>query len=192
MMIPGIKIEKCGQSAAKKFLEIYHYDGFGRSAKSIYSASTDRVIGICKFSTQGRQGTASSLGIDKSELLELDRFCIHEDAHIQNLGSYLMSRYIKAIKVEFPELKALVSFADPAHGHDGTLYKASNWKFIGKTSPSYHYISPNDGKIIKKKSFYNHIKKHGLNEGMSESRIAIIMGLVKVLTPPKLKFAYFF
>jgi hypothetical protein len=190
-MIDGIIIGSSSQSEARQFLELFHYDGFGRSAKVIYAAKAGEiVIGVAKFCSQGRQGTAGTIKLQQNEILELDRFCIHDQYHEKNLGSFLMSRYLKKIRKEHPTIKAIVSFADPAHGHDGTLYKASNWTELGETTKSYYYELP-DGKIIKKRSFYNHIKKHRMNVSMSESEVAKAMGLTKVATPPKKKFVIF-
>jgi hypothetical protein len=30
-------------------------------------------------------------------------------------------------------VKALVSYADPSHGHSGTIYRAANWQQDGRT-----------------------------------------------------------
>lgn len=149
------------------------------------------VICVAKFCSQGRQGIAASVGLGASDILELDRFCIHNKHNEANLGSFLMSKFIKKVKKDYPQVKAIVSFADPAHGHHGGLYQASNWKLVGKTSSSYYYEAP-DGGTIKKKAFYNFLKKHTKPQGMSEAQIAREMGLQKVKTPPKWKYLYSF
>lgn len=191
-MVPGIKVQEATVPEAQIFLSQFHYDGYGRSAKSIYAATNgNRIISVAKFCSQGRQGTAKAIGLEAQDILELDRFCIHDEHHDKNLGSYLMSRYLKRLKKDHSSLKAVVSFADPEQGHDGTLYKASNWKEMGKTSSSYYYISPK-GDIIKKRTFYYQVRPQMAEFGLSESQVAEALGFQKKKTLPKSKFVYFF
>jgi hypothetical protein len=39
-----------------------------------------------------------------------------------------------------PQIKALVSFSDSTAGHNGTIYKATNAYYYGKSSPATFYI----------------------------------------------------
>src|SRR5690606_25714043 len=120
---------------AALFLDSYHYDGYGRNAKINYGMFLDdKLICVIKFCPQGRQGTAKQIGYEALEILELDRFCIHPNRHKKNFGSYTMSKVMKSFRNDFPSIKCLVSFTDPAYGHDGALYKSSNWEFVGKTT----------------------------------------------------------
>lgn len=184
--IHDIICDRCDAKQAAKFLIRYHYARYGRPATVIYSATLNGdIIAVIKFAPPVRQTISKSLDIDNSELLELDRFCIHPSYHKKNFASYLMSIAIKRISVEFPHIKKLVSYADPVAGHIGTIYKASNWKEIGKTSYSYVYIDNNENEI-NKKSVYESAKK----SGMSEGEYVRLMGYRRVHTPPKIKFVY--
>ena len=60
--------------------------------------------------------------------LELRRYAISEDAP-KNTASWGLSRMAKMIKKEYPEIIKLISYQD-TDVHDGTIYKASNWKAI--------------------------------------------------------------
>jgi hypothetical protein len=37
------------------------------------------------------------------------------------------------LKGQSPELRLIVSFADPYHGHNGSIYQAMNWFYLGVT-----------------------------------------------------------
>ena len=37
------------------------------------------------------------------------------------------------LKREMPGIRLLVSYADLNKGHEGKIYQASNWVFVGKT-----------------------------------------------------------
>jgi GNAT superfamily N-acetyltransferase len=169
-----------------EFLDQYHYAKSGRPPRVVYSAiKDDQIIAIAKFASPIRQGIAASVGVKHGQVLELDRFCIHPDYQEKNLASHLMSRVIRKLKLDFPNVLKLVSFADPAAGHVGTIYRASNWKEVGKTSPSYYYEDL-EGNQINKKTLYNKARLRGFKE----REYAEQLGLKKIRLPRKLKFVY--
>lgn len=61
------------------------------------------------------------------QVWELSRLIIL-DAVPANAESFFIAATIRYIKRHYPSLERLVSFADPKHGHEGTVYKASNWR----------------------------------------------------------------
>lgn len=169
----------------KDFLDSFHYARSGRSSKLKFGAFLDReLIAVVKFSSTTRDGTPRTLGLSSSQVLELDRLCIHPNYHKKNFASWLISRSSNFV-FQNPEVRALVSFADPQSGHSGSVYKASNWDYFGKTSPSYEYIST-DGSILHKKTAYERAR----SAHMKESEYASLHGLRKRTTAPKLKFVF--
>ena len=63
-----------------------------------------------------------------NEVLELKRLWI-EDGHGRNIESFVIGQTFRLLKRETPEVKVLVSYADPAAGHVGTIYQATNWLY---------------------------------------------------------------
>lgn len=170
----------------KGFFDAHHYAGFGRPSSCVFHAKLGgEVIAAAKFAPPVRQGIAPSLGLQDSQVLELDRFCIHPAYHKKNFATWFMSRTIKWVSSERPEILKLVSFADPRFGHAGTIYKASNWQEVGKTSRSYYY-EDQDGKEINKKTLYEFARQRG----MKERQCVEALGYKKVHTPPKIKYVY--
>ena len=55
------------------------------------------------------------------------------DSEPFNSETWFMSRAIKFVRSNHPSVEALVSYADPSHGHSGTIYRAANWKQDGRT-----------------------------------------------------------
>lgn len=84
-----------------------------------------RLMGVVTFSTVFN----SIKAIHGEETLELSRLYIIDKVP-KNAESYFISRCVKLLKRELPSIKILISFADPEHGHSGTVYKAANWKQI--------------------------------------------------------------
>jgi hypothetical protein len=173
---------------AAEFLDRHHYDMYGRHAKRCYSArSGDEIVAVAKMCSATRQGTPMSLGMRTDEVLELDRMACSPSRRKKNLMSWFLSRVVKMVRKDFPKVKILVSFADTEMGHDGATYRASNWEESGRTGRSYHYMGP-DGSVVKKKTFFDRIKRAGLKEGRTESEVAREIGMSKVVTAPKIRF----
>lgn len=76
---------------------------------------------------------------------ELARLWV-DDAEPRNTESWFISRAVKTVRRERPDVVALVSYADPSAGHAGTIYKAANWTADGRTdqerkTPRFDYES---------------------------------------------------
>lgn len=93
------------------------------------------------------------LGISNFECPELVRVAL--DNH-DNAVSKIVSFTLKKIKKDFPNIKAIVSYADPEKNHKGGIYQAMNWTYIGKTSSSKIYIE--NGKEIHSKTISDRIR----------------------------------
>ena len=171
---------------SRKFLNLYHYAGYGRGAVCVYEIRLHgELVGVLKFTYPIRQGIAATLNVSSKELLELDRFCIHPARHKKNFASYIMSRVIRLLTESHPHIKKLVSFADPRFGHNGGIYKASNWLYHGTTTPSYYY-EDQLGNEINKKTLYNSAR----TRNMKERDYFESLGLRKIRIPAKHKFSY--
>jgi very-short-patch-repair endonuclease len=168
----------------EEFLNSFHYAQHGRKAKICFGAFiNDILIAVCKFSGVIRREVATTLNRKTCEVLELDRFCIHPLYHKKNFASWFMTRAIKLTFEAFPAIIALVSFVDTTYGHDGTIYKASNWTFVGKVKPDYYYID-SDGWMMHKKTLFDHAKKLRY----TEKQYADKFGYIKVFGKTKMKF----
>lgn len=173
-------------SSVRGLFDAHHYAGFGRPAKAVYAAFVGgSIIAAVKIASPVRQGIAGTFGLSHGEVLELDRMCIDPKFQKKNVGSFLLSRVIRSVRSDFPNVKKLVSFADPRFGHSGTVYKAANWKYVGQTAKSYIYIGQ-DGAEVNKKTLYDWAKRHN----KKESEAALELRLSKVYTPRKFKFVY--
>jgi GNAT superfamily N-acetyltransferase len=172
-------------SAPEEFLQSFHYAGYGRSAKSVYGAFLGpELVAVCKFATPVRQEVATSIGLRQSEVLELDRFCIHPLYQKKNFASWLVSRCSRRAFDDHPQVRTLVSFADSTFGHTGVIYRAANWSFVHVVRPDYHYLGPG-GFVIHKKTLWDHARKNG----HSEADYVAANGYIKVFGKEKLKFS---
>lgn len=51
----------------------------------------------------------------------------------RNAETWLIGQSVRYVKATYPEVRFLLSYADPSAGHSGIIYKAANWKADGRT-----------------------------------------------------------
>lgn len=104
------------------------------------------LLGVVVFALPPRE-TAKRYG---GVTWELARLWL-DDSVPKNAETWLIARAVRFISQNRPEVKTLVSYADPSVGHDGTVYKAANWIADGRTdqerkSPRFDYADAQTGK----------------------------------------------
>lgn len=182
--LTDVRVEAASKEAARKFFSSWHYAQFGKQGKFLAGAFLgEQMIAAAKFGPVSRLEIATSLGADAKSVYELDRFCIHPMRQKKNAGSYFLSRFTRMFFDRFPECLKIVAFSDSTFGHDGTIYKASNWELVGTTRPDYVYVRE-DGWILHKKTLYNQAR----SVHMAESEYAEKHGWKKVFGKEKTKF----
>lgn len=80
-----------------------------------------------------------------AETWELARLWLRDELP-RNSESWFISRCLKHLRVSHPAVRFAVSYADPAVGHVGTIYKATNWRYEGMTdserkTPRWDYLA---------------------------------------------------
>jgi hypothetical protein len=111
-------------------------------------------LGVCIFTgLPVPEISVGAFGLQRHEqegLYELSRLCVHPDIQKEeyNITSWFVSRCIKKFRKD-TEVKAILSYADSSH-HSGIIYRATNFKYYGKTDPkSDFWIEQSDGSYIK-------------------------------------------
>lgn len=159
-------IEPIDNKTATEFIQKYHYTyslGHGRSQIRYGALLDNELVAVCCFASITRKETAIRLNIDHTKIKELNRLCANPFYYNKNLLSYFLSKCEKLLKRSKPDIDILVTFADTTFGHTGSVYKASNWIYDGKSSKSYWYLDKN-GYSYHKKTIYNHAKKLKIKE----------------------------
>lgn len=165
----------------RKFIESNHYLQ-SCSGHLLYSLSTDdNIVAAAAFGSVIRQNIPNT----NNHTLELKRLVCTDRS--KNVLSYFLSRCIKDLKNN--GYTKIISYADisPVRKgeHSGSIYKATNFKYIGMTQPSYFYWKPEQG-CVHKKTLYNRAKKNGL----TEKEYYTSNGYFKLPEWPKHKFEY--
>lgn len=69
----------------------------------------------------------------------------------RNAETWFIGKAVRFVKQNHPDVRHLVSYADPSAGHSGTIYRASNWSYDGRTdegrkTPRCDYVDTRTGK----------------------------------------------
>lgn len=123
----------------RPFIEEWHYS-HGRIPSIRHSFKlmhNNEVIGVMCYGLMPMRGAwkaYSDYGVEKeTDILDLRRLCCIDDTP-RNTESYFIGKTLRWLK-KHTDYKCIVSYADPHHGHSGIIYRASNFKYLGTTSP---------------------------------------------------------
>jgi len=108
------------------FIKTWHYSKSARSLQQkhvfkLVDKTTDRLIGVAIY--------GNPMSRHHKDILELRRLCLIDDTP-RNTESWFISRTLKWLGAN-TDYTSVISFADPNHGHAGTIYKASNFEYTG-------------------------------------------------------------
>lgn len=142
----GYAVDRIKYSVARDYIKMNHYShGCHNGASPCYGLlSGDDLIGVLMFATPCSEAVRSSVfgGQYRSWVTELHRLHIM-DVTPKNAESWFISRCLKKLKKDKPEIRAVLSFSDTTVGHEGTIYKATNAYRVGSTGKSTFYIDEN-------------------------------------------------
>lgn len=127
-----LKIDWCGYDAALYAVRRWHY------SKSLPSAKTARLgvwengkfTGAVIFAWGANNRAAGEYRLKMTQYAELSRVAL--DKH-ETPVSKIISISVKMLKRAMPGIRLLVSFADPEHGHIGSVCQAAGWIYVGES-----------------------------------------------------------
>lgn len=165
------------------FIEKWHYShsAKGQSPKHCFALmhNGDMIGGMIYgyFAMRNQWKKYSCYGVDEEfQVIELRRLVCVDDTP-RNTESYFIGQTIRWLKKN-SDYKIIVSYADPHHGHAGTIYKATNFYHVGMTSPGK--IIDYNGKRYHDKCIRDINKAHFKKTGeriLAQSAVRLINAL---------------
>jgi hypothetical protein len=159
-----MRLEKASNKAIKYACLNFHY------AKSIpvntfgYSVfnKENEWCGVVLYCTGANNNLATQYNLNQGNVIELVRMALNGK---QESTSKALSISLRLIKKDLPLVKLIVSYADKDQNHQGVIYQATNWFFVG-----FSMLNSKDSSwIINGKRFHGRIisdwikSKGGLN-----------------------------
>jgi len=166
-----VTLREIKKSVAENMVVKYHYSHtwtscryalgvFYKNDKPDALGNFEELIGCLVYGFPVGRLTVKSItdDLENDECLELTRMYIH-DGYGSNIESYCISQSFRWLKENVPNIKVLISYADPEQDHEGKVYQATNWLYQSgddiKLIPSYWLSVTNPHKWIPERSVYD-------------------------------------
>ena len=124
----------------RKFLKKWHYSDYVNiQAKHTFCLFKNgkfdipEMIGVCIYTRPAGPSAGQTYYPEApNRVLELRRLCLIDETP-KNAESYFVGRTLRWLR-QNTDWEFVISYADEEQGHKGVIYKASNFKYLGKTS----------------------------------------------------------
>lgn len=136
----NLKLDWCSHKSAKFACENYHYAKRMVTGKTIKIGvwENEKFIGCLIYGRGANNNALKKYGLSITEGCELMRVALKKH---ESSVTKIMSISRKLLLKNSQNLKIIISYADPAQGHEGTIYKADNWVYEGLTEKVDYYIN---------------------------------------------------
>lgn len=184
-----ITMKKLSHFNCKTFIKDYHYSHKMPGTQLALGFFIDGRLNCIILYGQGiSQNLANICGkgfLKQQDLFELCRLFSFDWAP-KNMESYCIAQSLKYITQHLPHVRIIISFADPAQGHLGRIYQATNWLYTGTTSGGHFYV--NRRGIVEHPRMMSY---HQLNHPeQSRQDIADRLGWTKIKGSKKHRYIY--
>ena len=119
----------------RDFIEKWHYSKNvnGLTISQIFGLFYEKnLIGAMIYGSLAMANTWKKYAKEESKVVELKRLCCI-DKTPKNTESYFIGKPLRWMK-QNSAFDLVVSYSDTFYGHEGTIYKASNFKHCGMTT----------------------------------------------------------
>ena len=134
-----LRLDWCSYEAAKYAVEHWHYSRRMPMPPMVRIGVWEggRFVGCVIFARGNTPTLGRAYGLEMTEVAELVRVALTNHA---TPVSRIVSIALKMLRKAAPELRLVVSFADPAEGHHGGIYQAGGWVYTGESEPSWQWF----------------------------------------------------
>lgn len=192
----SIRIEEITLATARPFIEKWHYSKRVPTGKNVFFGCflNGRLYCVADYGIGVNTVQAAYLAritrkpVTDQSLYELKRLCRRDPQNAAMPLTKFLSichRMLRRYGIRF-----VVSFSDPAHGHNGGIYRAANFTHLGTSGAEWH-VEDAAGKRRHRRVAYNLMKRENKRRTanappqmtLAEARQAL--GLRRVKTVPK-------
>ena len=133
--VTEFNVNLCVRDEIVAFIEKWHYSKDINGIISDYCfklSNKNEMIGAAIFGKMAMANQWKRFSQNESDVIELRRLCCI-DKTPKNTESFFIGAMLRWLKKHTP-LKVVVSYADKEYGHQGIIYKASNFQCLGSRS----------------------------------------------------------
>ena len=172
LRVRNFTVEPVDRKVIQSFIHRWHYshDTNGIQQKQCFALYNDgKIIGAIIYAIPSMPNTAKKYNPDNPDRCwELRRLCCIDDTPT-NTESYFIGQTLRWLR-QNTDTEVIVSYADLEQGHEGVIYKASNFYYLGQSGggqvlmvdgKKYHARSLNQ----KEKPYGRALKRRWDNKG---------------------------
>jgi hypothetical protein len=126
-------VKQVERKEIESFIEKNHYSGSINGCITDYCYGLydrDVLKGALFFGRLAMANQWKKYTDNPENIIELRRLCCINDTP-KNTESYFIGKALRMLKKDWKSDGIVVSYADMEYGHEGTIYKASNFKCLG-------------------------------------------------------------
>lgn len=135
-----LRVQQCNLPSVSGFVSTWHYSRsvFGLTDSHCFRVlMDDALVGAAIFGAPAGRGVAKKYAPNDERLVELRRFCMI-DRLPKNSESRVLGIMCRLLRKQ--GVQRVLSYADPVVGHEGTIYRAAGFQYLGTTSPRKHVM----------------------------------------------------
>lgn len=160
----GYAVNLLPADRAKNYIRAYHYakGSHGGPSPCYGLFEKQKLIGVIMFAVSCSEAVRASVfgPGSESEVTELHRLHIL-DVTPKNAESWFIGQALRRLQADRPQVRAVLSFADPTAGHTGVIYRATNFLYCGRTRARWFYLDQ-AGRL-------RHPRQNGVNVSREEA-----------------------
>jgi hypothetical protein len=136
MLVRNLKVESARFDEVSQFVVEHHYMKSVRGITPLFCFRVmhqNQLVGAAIFGQPAMKNTALKYSDNGAvQLVELRRFVMVQEAPRTSEGHVLGIMFRMLAK---QDVARILSYADPAHNHTGTIYKGTGFTLVGQTAP---------------------------------------------------------
>lgn len=160
-----LRIDWATHEAAKYACENWHYSRCMPCGKLVKVGAWESgaFIGVVLFGRGANNNIGKAYQLEQTQCCELVRIALTRH---QTPVTRIASMALRFLKSQSPDLRLIVSYADPLQCHHGGIYQAGNWIYVGRSQAQQGVMYK--GKVMHKRTANS---LFGTIKGMQKSQI---------------------
>ena len=146
------EVRACAMKDARSLVVEHHYSkGCSNTAvytHGLFNKRSGELLGVAWWLPPTRVCAESVNRAHWTRVLSLSRLVCHPSCP-KNSASFLIGGSISIIRND-RKYASLVTYADEYQNHEGGIYKATNWEYVGKSKPYQKWVDGNGRQVSKK------------------------------------------
>lgn len=184
-----VEVRRVSVKEIRRAIVTGHYSGVMPDAtQEAFGAYQDEVlVGAAAYGPGGNSKTFGAIisGYDSSNARELIRLWVHPDAPT-NTASFIIGRSLRLL----PEQVGLVvTFADTGQNHQGAIYQATNFYYLGMSNQGIRYVDASGVEVTARLANVYRNRNPEKFDGLSLAEIRDALGWTPIVSHQKHRYA---